>query len=490
MKRNPGIINNVGWLTLDFFFGRGASQIWQLLLARFLSNRAEIYGQFGVLLSLLAIFMILAEFGLNLTAQQEWPKKELTSRMLLGLLGLLRSLTGGVSSLSFIVTIYLLYGLSDLFLASIPMGISLFAYGQMQSPIGVWESRQEMRFVGILGMIQAAILIPAQLLALQYWGTLFALSAAFALSSVSAASFAWAFAIKLWGFPSLPMNRDRNDLLKRYLSLGLPVMFSAITFVLYYRIDSVLLSKWVSNEAAGVLVIATLLFFGMVDMTWTQVGRVIFPRLSHAWNAKVDLSDIYNKILFLMKFYMLLSIFILMFGLTLGQPAFMIVFGSDSPWVRAWAPLMILLLAFWPLVIYGLVYRILLLERKRYWYTGVVGVATITKFGLVLYLIPLMGPTGAALSNYLSQLVMAFLTLLGLRELWKKVVTWKLVGQYASLMAVVIVGWWLTSQWHWEISLLIQMALVGGMIIVTGLFDVFREGYRRFLDFLRWRSSS
>ena len=96
MTSRSSLFRNTVWLTIAYLFGRGASLIWQILLARFLSDRTEIYGQLGVLISLSSIFIIMAEFGLNISAQQEWPKREFTSATLAGLLGVIRLMTDKV----------------------------------------------------------------------------------------------------------------------------------------------------------------------------------------------------------------------------------------------------------------------------------------------------------------------------------------------------------------------------------------------------------
>ncbi len=489
MTRTPSVLRNAGWLTGAFLLGRGASLVWQLVLARFLTDRVEVYGQLGVLLALSAICILLAEFGLNVSAQQEWPKGRFTAAELLGILGTLRLLFGGLSVALLIGTVYALYGRGEMLSASLPMAVSLFVSGQLQSPVGVFEARQEMRTVAILSGLQTAVLIPAQFLALRYWGTLFALCAAIAVSSIVTAGYGWLRAVRAWGRPRLPRAGRAGEALRLLASLGLPVALSSITFVLYYRIDAVLLSKWVSDAAAGVFVLATLLFMGLVDASWSQMGKALFPQLADAWVRKGDPQGTPRHLGVMVRLYLVFSIVVLALGLTVGERVLRLVFGATSPWLQTWQPLMILTLGFWPIVLYGLCSRLLLLEGRRYWYAGVVVASTILKFTLAVYLIKSLGATGAAVSNTLSQLAMTGLTLGGLGTLATHVVPWRLRLQYVVSVIAVAAGWWLTRAWAWYLALGAEVILVGVLVSLSGLTDVVREAGRRSVALLSRRPS-
>lgn len=460
------LLKNVGWLTFAYLVSRGASLIWQLFLARLLSQHSAVYGQLGVLVSTGAIFFLIAEFGLNLVAQQEWPKSRATERELFGILAVLRLATGAAAAVLFCLCFYVLYGRTSITAAAVPYALSLFLNGQTQTVLAVWEAKQNMRVTAIAGMLQTLLLVSLQLGALKKFGTLESLAAASMIASFLTTLLTWRLASVVFGLPTMPKKTRPKQLMRDYLRLAFPIMLSALVYVLYYRVDMILLSKWVSDEAAGVFAIASMLFMGLVDVTWSQLGRAVFPALSTLWHSDGDKKLFFEKVALLNEAFLLLSLFVLAGLLTAGPMMFGLVFGGSSPWLGARVPLIILCFSYWPLVVFALVYRVLLLAEKGRWYLTSVFAATVCKLILAWLLIRQYGPLGASFSNTICQYLMTGIAFLGLRKDLVRAVPVRLL--FISFVGYLLtVGLWFLTQQHSRLFAVIVQLLPIVMLVIA-----------------------
>lgn len=432
------VLKNSLWLTMAYVFGRGASLIWQLALARFFNAQAETYGQLTILISFAAIFMIVTEFGLNIAAQQEYSKRELTDNELLGTLLLLRAYMSVPIAVLFVAVIYFVYGAHQLFFAALPMSLYLLVSGQTQGVIGIWESRQEMKKTAALSVCQTALLILMQIIALKFFGTLFSLTVAIALSSFVALGIALIAVMRQLGAPRLPVYCERMIILKKYFYMGMPLMLASLIFVIYNRIDVIFLSKIVNDVAAGAYAIAAMLFMGIIDLIWSQSGKALFPTLAEKWYKNLIDS---NFILKLQKFIWILFLLLMIYFILLldfGEALFTLVFTADSPWRQAWMPLVVLSSGAWAVIIYSLFYRFLLLENKRQWYMYSSLLILAIKIPLAIFLIKSYQIAGAAFSNLICSILSMFLVLVALGDIRRKVLTPKLYLYFLISYLIVV----------------------------------------------------
>ncbi len=462
------VLKNSLWLTVAYVFGRGASLVWQLALARFFNAQAETYGQLTILLSFSAIFIIITEFGINTTAQQEYSKKELSDNDLLGFLLSLRFYTGVAASLFFVLSVYLTYGAGEIFYASLPVSIFLFVTGQTQGVIGMWEARQEMRKTALLNMCQTVFLILTQIIALKNYGTIISLTSAIALSSLLSMGMALIIAFRQFGMPKLFQYCITKELSKKYFYMSFPLMLASLIFVLYNRIDVIFLSKIIDDVAAGTYAIATMLFIGVMDLVWSQSGKALFPMLAEKWYKKsIDANFVLNLQKFIWVLFLVLMIYFVLL-LDLGETLFALVFTANSPWRQAWLPLAVLSSGAWAVVLYSLFYRFLLLEHKRKWYVYSSLMILIIKIPLAIFLIKSYKITGAAFSNLVCSIFSMFLVLAALGDIRGKVLTPKLY-LYFLISFFIVVFTRISFFENPPLLLITHFGLIAGLVCVSAI---------------------
>lgn len=415
LGQSQTFLRNVSWLTIAFITSRGLSLVWQLLLAKILTHDTELFGRFSVLLSLLAIFSVFAEMGIPLIMQKHWSEGVFSKLDVFSTCLRVRLSASFFSLLAFVPSIFLLY--EDL---SIRQGVVILApaliIGGFQSSISTsLEVSQQMKKVAMLNISQAALNFITQGGAVYFDTGLVGLCFGVLVSQ----ALTLAFAVRLGAGENARFSGIFKSSLpvRLFAREGFPVMVSALSYLIFYRIDSVMLSKYVSLTSAGVITISALLFSGLTDLVWSQAARALYPILAAVWHE--DNSS--RKQLFLSSIsraYLTITSFLLILAVLLGRPVLSMVFTRESSWFQSLLPLIILLCSMWFLTLYGLSYRILVLENRRGWFARSVVFGTLCKICLSFLLIPKLELVGAALATAISQLIMTITLIAGLSN-WK-----------------------------------------------------------------------
>ncbi|HEX8182289.1 MAG TPA: flippase [Candidatus Saccharimonadales bacterium] len=357
---------------------------------------ADLYGQYAVVISYVSIFLLFTDLGLSSITSRELSKHPENSERILGNSFSLRSAISIILIPIVIVLGFLLYNEKT---ESIKFGIALMAitllFSALQSTAStIFTSRTRSdipAYINLLNKLTYLLSILAVgALGLGFYGFIYASIFAAIISTI--VSIVWSsklvkiklrYEIRSW---------------KNIVIVALPLGIIQIVNVIYYKIDTLMLSIFRSADEVGAYFIA----YGVIDIAMSIPSMLmlsLMPTMSTARSLK-KLIKITEKAFYLM---LLLSLPLTVFGAIISSH--IILFISSPQFISAAQPLSILLIGcIFSYLNYVFGFAAVSINKQAKMLK--VSLATIAiNIMLNLYFIPHYGITGAATATFITEII-------------------------------------------------------------------------------------
>lgn len=242
---------NIIWLSGDSIFRMGLGFLVSVWLARYLGP--EHFGLYNYALAIITIFVSVASLGMNGVVVRELIKDEHSTSTIMGTSCLLQMVGSIFSSVLVLLTIYILKPESwDLFLAALVMIPSVLL--RTSDIFKYWfESQVQAKYTVLAQSIAFFSSSVFKILVICYGG-----SYIYICASVSFEAFILTLSLFFF-YSKKGINKNWNYNLseaKRLLSLSWPLIISGVAFMLYMRIDQVMIGNMLGASAVGVYSVA------------------------------------------------------------------------------------------------------------------------------------------------------------------------------------------------------------------------------------------
>ena len=407
------IIKSTLWLLVSYVVGRVFSLFWQFYLARYYTGNPEQYGYFMLLMTQYTVWVNLADGNLVYAVQQFVASdKDRAEELLLEYWPFIvgaRMLLGAVSGLVFISIVYLKY--PTLLIPALLMTANLWIYAVGTSPLGLWAGIGDFEPEAKASMLSTPVYIGFGVLATMFSSNIALIIFCNLLGSLASGVFVWRRAVRRWGMPrgiirSLKLHGNK------FFKLCFPLTFASFTYLFFFRGDMLFITDSLGAKSAGAYSIALMFFFLFTDLMWSQLGKAYTPSLISQWSYGEDKSAVSLQLSKLLTVYNFAGILALLFIALAGRFVLALVFGASSPWIATIDPLFWLMIGFVPNVIYGITYRLFVLERGSMPYMWISFIIVSLKFGLAYLFVKMFGMNGAAITSSLL-MILFFLMLAG-----------------------------------------------------------------------------
>lgn len=292
-------LDNTGWLFADKILRMGLGLLVGVWMARYLGP-----GQFGLLNfagSFATLFSALALLGLEAIIVRELVRSPADQDELLGTTFFLRLLSGGISFAAALLTIFIIRPDEPMthLLVALAGGMLIF---QAVDVIDLWfQSEVNSRYVVMAR--SAAFLCSA------------ALKVVLILAGAPLVAFAVANALELalgavgllivyrLNGQSVSRWRLRADKVKQLMAESLPLVLSGIVFMVYLRVDQVMLGQMVGDEEVGIYAaavrVAEIWYFIPVAVVSSVFPNIIKARAADEGEFYLRLQRLYNLMAFM-----------------------------------------------------------------------------------------------------------------------------------------------------------------------------------------------
>lgn len=413
MPRPNSILKNTTFLMSGNALERILSFCTAILITRYLGP--EKYGQYIFVFTFVAIGAVLWDFGLNTLLTREISRdKDLTASYSGASIIIKTSIMLPV--LGFSLLFLKLSGYASIILAS----VCIFAVARYLMSIfeifqSLFSAYRRMEFTAILGILRAATLLMSVLYIIKvsagglvdiFFCYLTALSVTLIASII--------FLKRYFVLPTFPISLTYfSNLIKEGFSLFL----ISAAYMLYFRIDHLMLSRLAGDIQTGLygsaytLFEVVLVFFPMIIMTSA------FPVLSHCYKNNIDdMKKIYNVLL---KYSIFLGIPISCGTFLLAKEIIITLYGNV--YIDATPAMSILGLSISVFFITNLLSWTLTAADMQKHVLISYSIALLINVILNLWLIPLYGAQGAAITT----LICVVLQLIYMSKIIKKVINVK-----------------------------------------------------------------
>ncbi len=257
--------------------------------------------------------------------------------------------------------------------------------------ISLCVARGRFALAGMAGFFQKLVVhgFPPLALLAGYW-----VGAFFCFKIVGAALMVFSSLFIIWRLKIRLDFRGHGRAVHHFVAQGYPIAAGMLLFLLSARLDHVMLSKMLTAEAVALYAVSIKILYLSIEAVWGPTVQIMFPVLSRAEKTSVSLmiAKARKYAFFVIAVYGALSLFLTLFGREV------ILFLWGEQYESSYLSLRIVIWASLFLTLTQLTYRILIVLKARKLYLAAQAVSLVVNFFLNLWLIPVHGFVGAAVS--------------------------------------------------------------------------------------------
>lgn len=400
------LIKNTFWLSAFEFFSKILMFFVIVGLVRYWG--AEEFGSFNLAFAYVAIFMILADFGLStITIREVAKNKDLSEKYLSNLLGLKLFLS---------IIIGLIFSFSFLFINK-PVSIQLliitliFSLAQNFQNIfvSIFQAWEKMEMVFINRMVFYVGVLVSALLVIKFHGQATDLVLGYGISTLLA------IALGIWQTNRLKIKIKIGfdfGFWKEIIKEALPILGITMAMVIYANNDTLLIGRNLGNDQVGLYQTAFKILFAFQSIN--VINYVLFPRLTVLFHN--NQKDTAKKLIKLIVWLSLAGLIPLAWLITWQRDLIMRLIYGQSFVVSAG----VMSLLIWSGVInYFRVFvaNLLLIKNKQNMIFRAILVGTIINLVINYFFIPRVGFVQGGISLIISELVVLLIMIISLLKL-------------------------------------------------------------------------
>ncbi len=321
------IFKNTFWLAT----AQAVSYLLKLVLIIYVARilGATDYGKFNFALSFVALFAIIADFGLSRIATREFAREKEREREIFSLFSL---------KIILALATFILILIGSFFITPDPVArrlILIFALYTVFTSLGgiifaFFRARQKMEYQAITQIFEAVLVTGAGFLVIFKLPSVINLGYAYLFAGLAA----FVFILSVFRLRAFPLRISWHlSVWKRFLSMSWPLALAGIFGSIYTQTDSVMMG-YLSQMAQTGWYNAAYKIVGVAIIPAGLVSQAFFPALSLAFSqSKEKLQEIWNSFINVMVF---LAVPIVAVGIALSRQIILYIYNpSYSPSVLA-----------------------------------------------------------------------------------------------------------------------------------------------------------
>jgi len=392
------ILHNIGWLFVDKILRMGVGLLIGVWVARYLGP--EQYGLLNFAGAFTGLFGAIAGLGLQGIVVRDIVRHPENARVTLGTAGVLQLAGGLLSFLLILATITYLRPDDVLARSIVAILGSMMLLKAREIAVYWFEAKVQSKYTVVV-QNSVFVLVAAVKVALILQQAPLIMFAWAMLAEAFVAAIALIVVMGMHG-PALSQLRFSLDRAKTLLHDSWPLTISAITIIIYMRVDQIMISLMIGDEGVGIYSAAV-----RIGEIWYFIPMAIiqsvYPRLSSLYIS--DTNDYYIKIRRLYVFLTIISVLIGV-GMSFGADVLTVMLYGDE-YMGAGSVLSVYMMGT-VFAVWGMVFgRCLVVENAMISniYRNALG-AGVNFFGN-LFLLPFLGVIGAAISTVFSYFVIS-----------------------------------------------------------------------------------
>ncbi len=369
------------------------------LLTRYLG--VEKYGIYNLVFAYLAFFGIFADFGLQLTLVRDLSSDTKSAEKLKSSYFSLKVIFTFVSILLALITL-IFFPYSQTIKMSILVGSLAVGAGQMNAyGASALQSKVKLDLVALLEVINRIATVIAIIIFVLLHRGLYAIILSVLIGNILSTLLNIYLTPDFFRLTSIPSF----DLIKKIIKVSFPVGITSLLSVLYFKVDTLMLSVMKSTVDVGIYSLSYKLFENII-MLWLFYMASLYPLMA----GYINKNDTKNLVLILKTSIIVLSVFVLVI-LSVGYffaPLVIDILGGKN-FIESILPFRVLLIAL-PFVFMNNIFYYLFLSFSKikiiFW---VLISSLVINLLINMFLIPRYGYIGTSASTVLTEFLVSIL---------------------------------------------------------------------------------
>lgn len=375
----------------------------KVIIIRLLTK--EDFGLIAVLMALSSYFDMMADFSTHTITQRNIVKEKENYKEYYHIYVNTKFITLGISTLLFIITSYLLGYFEHTIIMSIIIVNMIF--GVLSTfPRVLMESFEQFGIYSKVMIYVSVINLLIQTSLVYIFQSVESLFVALFFTALSSMYLYYRFVgvdfKVIYSFQSVEWLK-----IKELLQDSFPLFAGSFFYLLYYRIDTIMIEKMVGLEAAAEYSLG----FGMADQVleilWVQFIIVFYPKMIQMYQ---ESKELLSRRLFQVSLILAIVFGVIFFvSINIGEYVFGFVFGAQyeySGYIFSWTIVSMFFTA-----LFSLYYRVLVIANKQTLYLYLMIFGATVNFILNLYFIEVYGSFGAVLTTLIVNIIIASICL-------------------------------------------------------------------------------
>ena len=393
------IAKNTGVLLASQIINRLLIFFYTMYTARYLG--AEGFGILSFALAFTGMFGIIADLGLQpLTIREVARNKQLTGKYL-GNITVIKVILGTITFILIALSINLMNYPKETVYVVYLIAFYVLIHSFNTIFYSIYQGHEKMEYMGIGNVLNSFLMLFGVFIGIYLEFNVEGFACIYLISGI--VILLYNLVITSWKFVKPKIEIDLK-FWEKLLKEALPFALIGFFVVIYFRIDSIMLSYMKGNEVVGYYSAAYKLIDGLSSLNPAIIYSVMFPVMSKYINSLDNLKRVWIKA-FNISF--IIGLIIAIFVIVFAKYIILIVYGSNYlPSIKA---LKILIWAFFIICISSITSGLLNSINKQRLVTFGAGVGAIINVILNLILIPKYSMEGAALATVITEILMFIL---------------------------------------------------------------------------------
>lgn len=399
--------------TISLSFAEGMIKlialIFNLILARLLTPAT--FGHYNLINAFVAIFTFLPDLGTNLIVVRETASQPRRRRHLIGQALTINSVFSGIA-FALIIILFQIYSPANNLLPALILAAATLAVTSLRTVAKLAFDASQIMIVSalftILNSITSSVLA---ILGFVFWQNLTGLFLGTLFAALLTLGIEWLIHLRQYSWPKFSFSFYR---LLPLLTSGTPLGLAAATALLYTKLDTLILARYLSAQHVGWYSAANLLVFSALQLFNVPLVSAAYPPLSQVKSSPLKLQAL---TLNLTRLILLWSLPVTFLTWALASPIINFTYGPGYFPAATLLRWLALILPFSALS--ALYYKILIIagKEKLYFWLSLTGV--IINLIANLILIPLWGSLGAVITALITHFSLFILFALAARPFIK-----------------------------------------------------------------------
>ena len=410
------IIKDSSLSLLAEFIGKAATFLIFIIIAREFGK--EVFGQYSYALSFVVIFVTISDFGIGVMLTREVAIDKNKASLYISNSLFIKIIFSAVAIIAIFVSTYIINKPIEVNLLIYLLVFYMLFKSFNDFSYAIFKAYEKIKYITYLKIVESILLVSFLSVLILLNQDLITIILSFSISSFIILLVS--FSLIRRKFTKFSIRRDKK-IVRFLIDKSLPFAVSAIFLVIYFNLDTLMLSFIKGDRVTGIYSASYNLFYASTIFV-QPLGSVLYPvlsrKISEFKNNCAKQRKLIDKVLLHSIILVTLGIILTLMYLFFADLIIKILYGQEFVESVESLKILSLIIPFWYVcMVVGTIFTSL---GKHYIFTYILSIGIIFNMVLNLILIPVYAEIGAAIASLITTIILMLLSVVIIKLLKSK----------------------------------------------------------------------